>query len=239
MRSSGQLGAIAAKAALAWLILAAGCGGTATLKGFLVLKPGESGDVRGSRVLLYVGPDSTPEVFRETRSEQTSVPSRSPFVFRDLDEGVYRILAWKDVDGDDSITDGDLTGVSGGQYDSAYLGEEVAVLGGQENDAGAVEMRSYRRLRVQSSGRRNDSLTSTGFSYAFNRTVTLRSLTIGFPRFGEYTDPSAPGTKEAGVQYQSVGWSFGSSMPGGQHVLGFEGIWDGRPFSIDVTVEVE
>jgi hypothetical protein len=239
MRPFGRVVVAAVGSALVLLGLHVGCQGAANLKGTLVLKPGESGDVRGSRVLLYAGPDSAPEVVLEARSDQAPVPSRSSFVFRELDEGVYRILAWKDLDGDGAITDGDLTGVSGGEYDSAYLGEEIGVLGGQENDIGVIEMQPYRRLAVRSRGWRNDSLTSTGFSYSFNHAVVLRSLTIDFPRFGEYADPSAPGAKEAEVQYQSSGWSFGSSMPEGQHVLGFRGVWDGRSFSIEVPVQVE
>jgi hypothetical protein len=239
MSSYGRIAAIATNAMLALLVIAAGCERTATLRGALVLKPGESGDVRSSRVLLYASSDSVPEVVLETRSAQTSVLFRSTFVFEELDEGVYRILAWKDIDNDGSITDGDLAGVAGGQYDSAYLGEEVGVIGGQENDIGVIEMQAYRRLAVQSSGWRNDSLTSTSFSYSFNRSVVLKSLTIGFPVFGEYTDLAAQGTKEAGVQYQSSGWSFGPTMPAGQHVLGFKGVWDGKSFSLEVPVQVE
>ena len=234
MTSSARIAAITASA-----ILVLSCERTATLRGGLVLKPGESGDVRGSRVLLYAGSDSAPEIVAEVLSEQASVPSRSPFVFQELKEGAYHILAWKDLDHDGSITDGDLAGVAGGHYDSASLGEEVGVLGGQDNDIGTIEMQPYRRLMVRSSGWRNESLTSTSFSYRFNRAVALTTLTIGFPRFGDYVDPAAPGLKEPGVQYQSEDWSFGSSMPEGRHVLGFRGVWDGKSFSVEVPVLVE
>jgi hypothetical protein len=57
MNSSGPIGAIATNAMLALLVLAASCERTATLRGALVLKPGESGDVRSSRVLLSTGSD--------------------------------------------------------------------------------------------------------------------------------------------------------------------------------------
>jgi uncharacterized protein (DUF2141 family) len=225
---------------LALIVVAVAFVGSCTkatkLTGTLVLQPGQTGDVQNSRVELYEKADLTGSPVAFVASKNNTI-SNSPFEFTDVIEGYYYVLAWKDLDGDGTVSDKDIVGVHGGTYVPGQGGTQVTVTKGKTTDVGDIEMLIYKVLKISASGERVNGGTETNFTYSFNYDVTVTSLTITFPGYAPVTDPN-PGAKTAGTSYHSDGWNTGGVMPTGAHTLEFVGTWEGNAFDIIVTVTV-
>jgi hypothetical protein len=211
---------------------------SARLVGTLLLQTGQSGDIQNSRVQLFVSPDLKGNPTMEVASRQNTTYN-SPFEFTDLVEGNYYLIAWKDLNGDGVVSDNDIVGIHGGSYRPGHGGTPVSVPGGKTTDVGDIVMLIYKELKISASGERVSGGTETNLTYSFNYDVTLTSLTITFPGNSPVTDPGAPGAKTGGTTYHSDGWNnSGNPMPTGDHTLEFVGMWEGYPFDIIVTVNI-
>jgi hypothetical protein len=218
--------------------LIGGCTKATKLTGTLLLQPGQTGDVQNTRVELYEKADLTGTPVAFVASKNNTI-SNSPFEFDDVIEGYYYVLAWKDLDGDGTVSDKDIVGVHGGTYVPGQGGTQVTVNKGKTTDVGDIEMLIYKELKISASGQRTNGGIETDFTYSFNYDLTLTSLTITFPGNAPVTDPDAPGAKTAGTSYHSDGWNNGGGvMPTGVHTLEFVGTWDGNAFDITVVVTV-
>ena len=237
LRRSGALAGIGI--ALLAFCFFAGCRFPTTVYGQLVLKPGESGDVRLARVELHDSAawDSAPVY--------TAVPAasadfyRASFKFPAVAPGPYYLLAWVDRNGDGKVSDGDLTGVYGGTHHPGVPGKPVMVYKNWTVNVGDIEMATFDVLGVFASGVRSQSGESTAFTYQFNHDVRLNSLTVTFPGEPAMPDPNAPGVKLADSTYRSEGWRFGGTMPTGLHQLEFKGLFKDSAFDIRKAVLVQ
>lgn len=225
--------------ALAVLGLLAGCRIPTTVYGRLVLKPGESGDVRLARVELRDTAAWDSASLYEITPESGGLFYRVSFEFPVVAPGPYCVLAWQDRDGDGRVSDGDLTGVCGGLHRPGWPGKPVIVYPRWTVDAGDIEMATYQVLEVQATGARSRSGDTTAFMYSFNHDVRLTSLAIAFPDQPALPDPDAPGNKVADSTYLSGGWSMGGQMPGGLHQLEFRGIFRDSSFMLRAAVRVD
>ncbi len=225
--------------ALAVLGLLAGCRMPTTVYGRLVLKPGESGDVRLARVELHdsIAWDSAP--LYEVSPDTGGLFYRVSFEFPVVAPGPYYVLAWQDRDGDGRVSDGDLTGVCGDSHRPGWPGEPVIVYARWTVDAGDIEMATYRVLEVHATGARSQAGDTTTFTYSFNHDVRLNSLAIAFPGQPVLPDPGAPGDKVADSTYLSGGWSMDGQMPSGLHQLEFRGIFRDSSFMLRAAVRVD
>ena len=223
--------------AVATVALVAGCTKPTKVTGTLLLQAGQTGDVQNCRVELYEKADLTGTPVQFVSSENSGSANNSPFTFTDVLEGYYYLLAWKDMDGDGVVDDGDIVGVRGGTYTPGHGGEQLTVTKGKTTDAGNIEMMIYKELIITASGVRSNGNTQTDFTYTFNYGVTITSLTITFPGFDPVLDPAAVGTWAAGT-YHSDGWNNGGVMPTGTHTLEFVGTWGGGAFDVTVPVTV-
>lgn len=225
--------------AVAAVALVAGCTKATKITGTLLLQAGQTGDVQNCRVELYEKSDLTGTPVQFVSSENSGSAANSPFEFADVLEGYYYLLAWKDLNGDGIVSNGDIVGVHGGTYTPGQGGTQLTVTKGKTTDAGNIEMMIYRELLIAASGVRVNGGTETNFSYSFNYDVTITSLTITFPGFDPITDPDGPGAKAAGTTYNSDGWNTGGGvMPTGAHTLEFVGTWVGGAFDVVVPVTV-
>lgn len=218
--------------------LLAGCTKPTKLTGTLLLQPGQTGDVQNSRVELYEKADLTGTPVKFVASTNNTI-SNSPFEFTDVIEGYYYILAWKDLNGDGVVSDKDIVGVHGGTYKPGYGGTMVTVNKGKTTPVGDIEMLIYKELKIAATGVRTNAGLVTEFTYSFNYDVTLTSLTIAWPGGGSNSDPTAPGAKTAGTQYESIWNAGGAEMPAGSHILTFVGTFEGVAFDFDVAVGVQ
>jgi hypothetical protein len=224
--------------ALTALGLLAGCRLPTTVYGRLVLKPGDDGDVRLARVELHdsVAWDSAP--LYEVSPDSGGQFYRVSFEFPVVAPGPYYVLAWQDRDGDGRVSDGDLTGVCGGQHRPGWPGKPVIVYERWTVDAGDIEMAMYQVLEVNATGTRSQSGDTTTFTYSFNHDVRLNSLAVTFPGQPALPDPDAPGDKVADSTYLSGGWSMGGQMPTGLHQLEFRGTSRDSNFVLRAAVRV-
>ncbi|MEO0081618.1 MAG: hypothetical protein ABIL25_04910 [candidate division WOR-3 bacterium] len=217
-----------------------GCTKPTKLVGRLILQTGQSGDVQNCRVQLFEKSDLTGTPVKEVASKQNTTVN-SPFEFTDVIEGYYYILAWKDLNLDGVLSDKDIVGVHGGTYRPGYGGTQVTVTKGKTTDVGEIVMLIYKELKVNTSGSRTQGGAVTNFTYQFNYDLTLTRFSVVFPDEPgvEYEDNRQPGAKTAGVVYNSDGWNMGGlPMPTGNHILRFQGTWDGTAFDIRDTVVV-
>ena len=225
--------------AVAAVALVAGCTKPTKVTGTLLLQAGQTGDVQNCRVELYEKADLTGTPVQFVSSTNSGQANSSPFTFTDVLEGYYYLLAWKDMDGDGIVDDGDIVGVHGGTYTPGHGGEQLTVTKGKTTDAGDIEMMIYKELIISAAGARSNGNIQTDFTYSFNYDVTLTSLTITFPGFDPINDPDAPGAKVGGTTYHTDGWNTGGGvMPTGDHLLHFIGTWQGNAFDVTVTVSV-
>lgn len=221
------------------LLSLAGCDRTTGLTGTLILQTGQTGDVQNCRVQLFLSSDLTGNPVKEVASQSGGNASRSEFEFADILPGYYYVLAWKDLNGDGRVSDRDLVGVHGGTYRPGHGGSQVTVSEGKVTDIGEIVMMIYKELLITAAGSRSQGGLVTDFNYSFNYDLTLSSLTITFPGYDPVTDPDAPGPKTAGQTYLSEGWhAHGEPMPTGEHLLRFQGTWEGAAFDITVAVTV-
>ena len=235
----GLLAVAKATALLGAMCFVAGCRFPTTVYGWLVLKPGDEGDVRLARIELRdtAAWDSAP--LYEVAPDSGGQFYRASFEFPVVAPGPYYVFAWQDRDGDGRVNDGDLTGVCGGPHRPGWPGKPVTVYARWTVDAGDIEMATYQVLEVNATGARSQSGDTTTFTYSFNHDVFLNSLVVTFPGQPALPDPGAAGEKVADSTYLSGGWSMGGSMPSGLHQLEFRGIFRDSTFDIRVAVLVE
>ncbi|HTW90727.1 MAG TPA: hypothetical protein VMH22_03380 [bacterium] len=224
---------------VAAVALLGSCTKTTKLVGTLLLQPGQTGDVQNTKVALYEKADLTGDPVM-TVASKTGVLDSSDFEFKNVVEGYYYLVAWKDLNGDGVISDKDIVGVHGGTYTPGHGGTQVTVLKGQTTDVGKIEMLIYKELKITATGQRLNGGLQTKFSYSFNYDVALTKLTITFPSLGSIDDVPAPGAKTAGTSYDSDTYFLqgGGVMPTGTHSLEFVGTWNGAAFDVIVTVDV-
>jgi hypothetical protein len=226
-------------ALVAVVITGFGCTKATKLIGTLKLQAGQAGDVQNTRVELYESSDLTGTPVQYVASKASGSANSSDFEFVDVIEGYYYLLAWKDMDNDGDISDGDIVGINGGTYRPGFGGDRIIVTKGKTTDVGDITMLLYEALEIGATGVRVNGNTETNFSYSFNHDCTITSLTITFPGYSPITDPDAPGARTAGTTYTSNGWNTGGGeMPTGVHTLSFAGTWSGGAFAIDVPVTV-
>ncbi|HDQ99853.1 MAG TPA: hypothetical protein ENN51_06180 [candidate division WOR-3 bacterium] len=217
------------------------CEKATKLIGTLILQTGQTGDVQNTKVQLFLSSDLTGSPVKEVGSKSGGNASRSEFEFTDVLPGYYYLLAWKDLNGDGKISDGDIVGIHGGTYRPGHGGTQVTVSEGKTVDVGEVVMLIYKELLVTASGARAQGGAVTNFSYSFNHDVSLSRFSVVFPDEPgvEYEDTRQPGAKTGGTTYNSEGWNIGGApMPTGAHILRFQGTWDGNAFDISVEVSV-
>jgi len=202
------------------------------IKGTLILQTGQTGDVRNCRVQLFVSSDLTGTPVKEVASSATGVDqTKSDFEFTDLVANYYYILAWKDLDGDGTVSDKDIVGIDGGTYRPGYGGSQVTVTDNKETDVGEITMLIYKELKLAAStSHDNNDLMSV--DYSFNYDVTVSAFQVE-----GIDDPGQYGTKTASTVYHSIGWNVGGNTPpAGPYVLTIGGTWSGAAFSITDTV---
>jgi hypothetical protein len=215
------------------------CTKTTKLIGTLKLQAGQAGDVQNTRVELYESSDLTGSPVQYVASKASGSANSSDFEFVDVIEGYYYLLAWKDMDNDGAVTDGDIVGINGGTYRPGFGGDRIIVTKGKTTDVGDITMLLYEALEITATAERVNAGTETNFAYTFNHDVNLTSLTITFPGIGDGNDPNDAGLKTGGVTYHSDGWNVGGGvMPTGNHILRFVGTWSGAAFDVSITVSV-
>ncbi len=235
LRKSVLLAVVAATA-----LVFVNCEKQTKLTGTLILQTGQSGDVTNCRVQLFVSSDLTGSPVKEVASQPGNTV-RSAFEFEDVLPGYYYLLAWKDLNGDGVVSDRDIVGIHGGTYRPGYGGSQVTVIDGKTTDVGEIVMLIYKELKITASGSRAQGGTVTNFSYTPNYDLTITRFSIVFPDEPgvEYEDSRQVGTKTGGQTYTSDGWNMGGApMPAGNHILRFQGMWEGAAFDISVTVNV-
>jgi hypothetical protein len=217
-----------------------GCRRPGRIDGTLVLPPSDTGDVRRIPVLVYEYPSPESAVVEQVLSDTSSDRRRASFGVDSLTAGEYFLLAWSDVNSSDSIDDGDLVGVRGADFSRTSLGQSVKVDFGALAQAGDVVVRVLREPVKDVEGTRDSSRTATDFRYSLNHRLLLSTLTITFPGYGAYIDPTAPGWKDSDTLYRSDGWEFGGAeMPSGEHRVRLTGRMDDKPFDVEFRIEVQ
>lgn len=221
------------------LLSAAACDGETAVFGEVMLEAGYVGDVRGSRVELYETNDLSGEPVAFAISETGSNVRRSSFRLAGVPPGRYYLLAWRDVDEDGRISNGDLVGVGGGSYRPGFGGGVVEVFAGAATDVRVINMQTWRDPVRSLEGGRSTARDTTEFRLVFNYDLELTSMAVQFPGLGVFLDPDAPGLKVAGAVYLSGGWTRGGGeMPRGRHLVNLTGRLDGQAFNITVPVDI-
>uniref|UniRef100_A0A7C4CAI3 Uncharacterized protein n=1 Tax=candidate division WOR-3 bacterium TaxID=2052148 RepID=A0A7C4CAI3_UNCW3 len=212
-----------------------------TVYGTVAVAPGVDEAVDGAVVAIYTRPDSLRIPYRTVRVVPAApLAHRAHFRIGNLPLGDYWLRAWRDSNGDETLSDGDLAGILGGGSSRDSAGRAFWLGEGWVYDVGEIELERFEELVVGVSGRRYAGDTLTRFEYRFNHDVVLSSLAIRFPFYGEYPDGNAPGCKLADTVYTSPGWRFnGAVMPTDTHRLTFRGTRAGDTFRITVVVCVE
>ena len=220
----------------------AGCDRAAApgvVRGYVVFRNGDSGDVRGSVVELRRTNDVTDPPAYSVRVDSGNLFFRAPFVIGGVEPDSYFVLTWQDLDGDETISDGDLVGEYAGAYRRDELGTRIHVGAGDTVDVGSLELGRLVQLTVGVSAARLDSGRALQFSYRFNHDVTLELVTAAFPAGDTLPDPDAVGERLADSTYTGTAWRLGNPlMPGGWHGLVFYGRLNGVPFAQGVSVFV-
>jgi uncharacterized protein (DUF2141 family) len=220
------------------------CSGKTGISGQLILQTGQSGDVRNCRVRLFVSSDLTGNAVKEVASAATGTDeTKANFEFDNLVQGYYYILAWKDLNGDGLVDDGDIVGVNGGTYRPGYGGTQVTVQQGQMTDVGQIVMMIYKQLVMTGAATRLGT-GGVNFNYGFNYPCTVTSFGMSGPS-GTWTDAAQVGDKVAGTQYTSptnaLGWFLdqqGDPIQSGTYNINVIGTWGGAAFTLAVPVTV-
>lgn len=218
-------------------------GGTG-VKGKLIIEPGQTGDVRNARVELYEKSDLTGDPVKYAQSESGGIDeTEAEFEITDVLAGYYYLLAWKDIDGDGDISDGDLVGVYDGTYTLGEGGQQLTIEDGKMVDAGNISMRIFvEPVAVVASGEIKTDWEGdpyVDYSYTFNKDVTLSSVYQSDPDFPDpYLIEGENGTRTGGQTYiiQEFYWWDGYDyyVPRGTHTLRFQG--SDADGSFDLTV---
>lgn len=205
-------------------LVLAGCHRPGRLTGVLVPAPGVSSDIGGSRVELLAQDDTGFVIVAVTTSGPVDRFGQSHYEMDGLIEGARFLRAWKDVDADSSISDGDFVGVLRGRFRRGYNGESFWLYDDILNRAEPVELMRFLELEIAAAGLRIRADSITEFSYAFNHDVWLTSLQVTFPLLGSYLDAQGTGHRRACSTYRSSGWRLTRGvMPDGEHLLRFRG----------------
>jgi hypothetical protein len=210
------------------------------IRGRLILQTGQSGDVRNSRVLLYVSSDLTGNPVKEVASDATGVDqTKSEFEFTNVVQGYYYLLAWKDLNGSGVVDNNDIVGVHGGTYTPGNGGTQVTVTDGNMTDVGDIVMLIYKELIMTVSAAR-DINGWLDFTYSFNDNCTVSSWMLTIPGGQSAYDQSQNGAKTANTQYQSTGWAYsnGQPLPSGDYIVTVGGTWNNTTFSIAETLYI-
>jgi uncharacterized protein (DUF2141 family) len=220
------------------------CQGKTGITGQVILQTGQSGDVRNCRVQLFVSSDLTGSPVQEVASAATGTDeTKANFEFDNIVQGYYYILAWKDLNGNGVVDNGDIVGVYGGTYRPGYGGSQVTVQTGHMTDVGQIVMLIYKQLIVTASATR---LASQGvnFTYSFNDACTVTAFNMS-GQGQNWSDNNQLGAKVAGTQYTSpaddLGWFLdqaGDPIPSGGYEMEVTGTWNGAAFDITVPVTV-
>ncbi|MEO0073275.1 MAG: hypothetical protein ABIK43_01265 [candidate division WOR-3 bacterium] len=209
------------------------------LAGVLFLAPGEQGDISNSRVELLSQKETSFVIVASTVSGQVDRFGQSHYELDGLIEGARFLRAWKDIDGDSCISDGDLVGVLNGRFRRGYNGESFWLYDDKLNQAEPVELMRFSELEITVTGTRTGGDSVTGFTYSFNHDVWLTALEITFPLLGSYLDAQGIGQKRACSTYYSTGWRLTRGvMPDGEHRLRFRGRALDTLFDTSLTVIV-
>lgn len=234
------------RAATVCMVLAAlagtGCDRTdapGAVRGYVIFRNGDSGDVRGSVVELRRTNDITDPPGYSVRVDSGNRFYRAPFVIGDVEPDSYFVLTWQDLDGDETLSDGDLVGEFAGSYRRDEFGARVYVGAGDTVDVGSLELGRLVQLTVDVSAARLDSGRVLQFSYRFNHDVTLELVSAAFPTGDTLPDPDAVGERLADSTYAGTAWRLGDPfMPVGWYGLVFYGRLNGAPFAHGVSVFV-
>jgi hypothetical protein len=198
--------------------------GTGTVFGHVILRNGDTTDVRGSVVQLRRTQNiADPPAYSGT-VDSSDLFYRARFAISGVDPDSYYVLVWKNEDADDSISDGDYVGVFVGSYARNRLGSRLAVSAGDSVDAGSLEIGRLVQLNLEAWGERADSGRATRLYYRFNHDVELELLTCGFPDGDTLPDPGATGPRRADSACATTEWRRGGApMPRGWYGLVFRG----------------
>ncbi|MEO0091520.1 MAG: hypothetical protein ABIK61_02250 [candidate division WOR-3 bacterium] len=215
------------------------------IKGRLILQTGQSGDVRNSRVRLFVSSDLTGNPVKEVASDATGVDqTKSEFEFTEVVEGYYYILAWKDLNGSGVVDNNDIVGVHGGTYRPGYGGTQVTVTKGKMTDVGDIIMLIYKELILTTRYVWEPTFQQQlAFYYKFNDDCNVTSWKLKDPTGYEVTDADQNGAKVANTEYRSPAntsywWTWTGGAPVGTYVITITGTWSGNNFTIADTFNV-
>lgn len=233
-------GALWAGLAAGLLLAACRPATTGAVKSAVVLPAGQVGDLRGALVELRRTRDITDSPAYRVAVESSAFNYRAQFVVGDVEPDSYYVLAWKDVDGDDTLSDGDLVGVNESTYARHQLGRLVRVFAGDTARPESIQLRRWTHVVVTAAGWRSDSGRTTSFQYLFNQDLRVDFFAIGFPTGDTLPDDAGVGERHRDSLYESAGWTRGGEMPTGWHVLMFQGVTraDNAPFRQSAAVFV-
>ena len=222
-----------------FLVLGIGCSKKTGIKGRLILQTGQTGDVRGSRVQIFIQSDLTGNPIKEVASDATGVdPTKSEFEFTDVLAGYYYLLAWKDLNNSGDPDNGDIIGIRGGEYRPGFGGTQLQVSEGKMTDVGDVVMYIYREL-ILSMRYESDANGFLSFIYKFNDGCTVSTWDFTGPGGISASDPTQAGAKTADTEYRSEWWQYqGGAMPAGTYIFTITGTYAGSNFSLSDTLSV-
>lgn len=214
--------------------------------GKLILQTGQQGDVRNSRVRLFIQQDLTGNPVEEVASDSTGVDkTTSEFEFTDVSPNHYYLLAWKDLNNSGEVDNLDIVGVYGGTYGPGYGGSQLQVTEGEMTDVGNIVMYIYKELTLTTSHEK----TAEGwlaFFYEFNDACYVSNWSFTLPGGSIYYDQDQIGNKSANTKYRSpvenqVYWAadtLGSPMPTGNYIITISGNYSVYNFTLVDTLTV-
>lgn len=229
---------------IALLAVGIGCSKKTGVKGRLILQTGQTGDVRGSRVRLFIQGDTV--AIKEVASDATGTDqTKSEFEFTDVLANYYYLLAWKDLNNTGVVDNGDILGVHGGEYRPGYGGTQLQVTDGKMTDAGDITMYIYRELilttRYVWEPVNNEWIA---FFYKFNDACNVTNWSFTFPDGSVVTDNEQAGSKTANTEYRAPlntdywYWYNGNPVPVGAYIITISGSWVDGNFTIADTFNV-
>lgn len=231
---------------IALAIVGIGCSKKTGIKGRLILQTGQTGDVRGCRVQLFIQSDLTGNAVKEVASDATGTDqTKSEFEFTDVLPNYYYLVAWKDLNNSSVRDNGDIIGVYGGTYRPGYGGTQLQVSDGKMTDAGDIVMYIYKELilttRYVWEPVNNEWIA---FYYKFNDACSVTNWSFTFPDGTVITDSDQNGSKAADTEYRAPldpnywFWFNGNPVPTGNYIITVSGTWSGSNFTLADTLNV-
>jgi uncharacterized protein (DUF2141 family) len=231
---------------LALLVIGIGCTKKTGVKGRLILQTGQTGDVRGSKVQLFVSSDLTGNPVKEVGSDATGTDqTKSEFEITDVVPQYYYLLAWKDLNGNGKVDHLDIVGIHGGSYRAGYGGSQVTVTSGKTTDVGDITMLIYKELIL--TGRCEKEYTNgwVAFYYQFNDACEVTDWKLTYPDGTTYTDSDQNGNKVASTEYRSpvdpqYYWSGGQGLPAplGNYIITLKANYSGYEWTLVDTLNL-